>query len=493
MSSQRPKLEARKHSSQHESISSSRLNYIPPPPRLRSYTDPTLQSLYNDDTGSTRLIHTAPESTNENDDQISFIEDSEDEMAVLLSSASTSLPKLSSMMFNNNFETSMDTSEMNLNLYHCNESSQLNNDNFNEQDFAMPADLVDIHDFYHSQNMIAEDTDVILVTSQKEAVKERGEIAQDQEPLVLKVSVEQEDYDDEFESNISVDNEKSESMDKSNMLLTVGNIFRLDQVMGTPKEEEILECSTQCDEDEFKEVKQLKKDATVETESVLTLSKTDSSERKIESFPGEVQIIKVPSPEVKDVDDVAEVNIVEEKLVELADEKLIEKLEENDDSPVTCTENPDTQESKANPKLQHKEATQPELENDEKVVLKELKYFNAAEEEKPTLTTKDVLPTTKSPKKSKSIASPLMGPSSSSIELKNSRVIARPESKVVNDNKENHHATISATKSTKLIRKRIGSKPLSEICNQQPRSRVGLSKRVRINSLHNNMKKRKTT
>ena len=113
-------------------------------------------------------------------------------------------------------------------------------------------------------------------------------------------------------------------------------------------------------------MKQLKKDATVETESVLTLSKTDSSERKIESFPGEVQIIKVPSPEVKDVDDVAEVNIVEEKLVELADEKLIEKLEENDDSPVTCTENPDTQESKANPKLQHKEATQPELENDER-------------------------------------------------------------------------------------------------------------------------------
>ena len=493
MSSQRPKLEGRKHSSQHESISSSRLNYIPPPPRLRSYTDPTLQSLYNDDTGSTRVIHTAPESTNDNDDQMSFIEDSEDEMAVLLSSASTSLPKLSSMMFNNNFETSMDTSEMNLNLYHCNTSSQLNNDNFNEQDFAMPADLADIHDFYHSQNMMVDDTDVILVTSQKEPINEMGDITQDQEPLVVKVSTEQEDYDDEFESNITVDNEKSESMDKSNMLLTVGNIFRLDQVMGTPKEEEIIECSTECDEDEFKEVEQLKKDSTAETESVLTLSKTDSSERKIESFPGEVQIVNVPSPEVKEVNDVVKENRGEEKLVELTDEKLIKKPEENNDNPAACTRNPDTQESTANSKLQHKDATQSETENDEKIVLKELKYFNAVKEEKPVLATKDVSLITKSPKKSKSIASPLMGPPSSSIELKNSRVIARPESKVVNSNKENHHATISSTKSTKLIRKRIGSKPLSEICNQQPRSRVGLSKRVRIDSLHNNMKKRKTT
>ncbi|CAK9437221.1 uncharacterized protein LODBEIA_P15990 [Lodderomyces beijingensis] len=56
-------------------------------------------------------------------------------------------------------------------------------------------------------------------------------------------------------------------------------------------------------------------------------------------------------------------------------------------------------------------------------------------------------------------------------------------------NKEND----PASPARKMHRKRIASKPLSAICNQGLRSRVGLSKRTRIDSLHENIKRKSGT
>lgn len=500
MSTERLKLEGRTRNSQHESLEGSRLNYVPPPPRLRSYTDPTLQSLYYDDTGSTRIIQTAPYNADGDDDQASFIEDSEEEIPIILSSVSTILPKLSSMLFNNNFETSMDTSLMNLNLYHCNESSQLNNDNFNEQDFAMPTELEDIHDYYNSQNIgMDDDTDIILVTSQKQERKQVNEIDEhhhqpQEEPQTREVSPEGEDNDSEFEyeGNITIDddNDKSESIDKFNVLLTVENLFQLDQVMGSPKEEEILECSTQCDDDEFNDVNKpekvtMEKSMTDIEPELPSLTKIDNKEKKIESFPGEVKVISQ--------EEVQQSSLVG-KESEQEPKEDVDVITENDgyDDKEEQIEKPSQPQSKKTKSKKKKE------QKEEKVVLKELKYFNTTKE--------DIKPKVDTPiaKKQNKITTPVstsdgvanqfnsqMAPPSSPIMIKkqtSSIVTKKSESKDINTNKENNQAII-----TKRIKKRIGSKPLSEICNQQPRSRVGLSKRVRIESLHNNMKKRKTT
>ncbi|RCK62552.1 hypothetical protein Cantr_09277 [Candida viswanathii] len=516
MPSQRPKLQARKEANQLESGSQSRLTYVPPPPRLRSYTDPTLQSLYHDDTGSTRLIQSAP---NDNDDQMSYIEDSEEDMAVLVSSASTSLPKLSSMMFNNNFETSMDTSQMNLNLYHCHESSQLNNDNFNVQDFAMPADLDDMHDYYLSQNVAVavDDSDIILVASQKDAVKQEEVVSPSklEEGVTTKeMSPEREDYDDRFESNVVMeegerddchddetaviipeerddghDNE-STPVDTADILRGVVKIYRWDLVPD-PKEDEILECSTQCDAEEFADVK-LKELTENEPDKKQVLPSPTRVEKKVESLPGEVEVVVCPGAEEemkpKEEEKHAE---AKECLTEtgLIDTGAVDEPRKPDDLAVkseeAVTEEPEV-DVQPEPKKVEPKAKKGKPKN-EKMVLNELKYFNALKEEKvPLVAANDKSTLAKNDNKSPLNAAP------PPVTKKLSPVPKPSASPASNTNKENQHTSVPA-KTIKTIRKRVGSKPLSEICNQQPRSRVGLSKRVRIDSLHNNMKKRKTS
>ncbi|RCK59135.1 hypothetical protein Cantr_07635 [Candida viswanathii] len=516
MPSQRPKLQARKEANQQESGSQSRLNYVPPPPRLRSYTDPTLQSLYHDDTDSTRLIQSAP---NDNDDQMSYIEDSEEDMAVLVSSASTSLPKLSSMMFNNNFETSMDTSQMNLNLYHCHESSQLNNDNFNVQDFAMPAELDDMHDYYLSQNVAVavDDSDIILVASQKDDVKKEQVVSPSKlegGATTKEMSPEREDYDDRFENNVVIeegerddchqdetaviihedhdddhDNEGT-PVDTADILRGVGKVYRWDLV-SDPKEDEILECSTQCDEEEFADEK-LEGLMEKAPEEKPVLPSPTRVEKKVESFPGDIEVVVCSDAEeemkLKEEEKHAETG---ERLTEtgLIDTGAVDELHEQEKlaikSEEVVTKEPEVDVRPEPKKAQPK--TKKEKSKKQKIALNELKYFNALKEEKAlSVVANDKSTLAKNDNKSPQSTAP------PTVTKKPSPVPKPSPTTDSNTNKENQYAAAPA-KSIKTIRKRVGSKPLSEICNQQPRSRVGLSKRVRIDSLHNNMKKRKTS
>lgn len=488
--------------------------------RARSFTEPTPHCTPDN---TERLVQSAQE--------ISFIEDSEDEIPVILSSISTSLPRFSSIY--NSFHSSLETSLLLMN-HRCNEESQYSNENFNQQDFAVMSQSSYYHECHISEpaTVSNDDSDVILINLT---------IHQDK--------YEHEEYDYDNERNISIDSNVTEEFDKRNILLGLESAKILAPKVEVdfsqePNDNEILECSTQCGEEDnvievetdnmnvtsevvgqqFENLVEEKR-AKVEPKNMEnsrqnTLSSNCIHENKnkeilIETFPGEIKILK-RSPKKED-------------------EKANLKTEMNDDNRVN---KPQRKELKPGDSYENNS----DLKNEKEVgigndVQGQTNKCHASNEENGSKNhdSKRILENSE-----RENYTPLVS-NNSSVSLQNLKnstakiTIANAEQKIQGkstkeNNKEllkcdNEHVTkdipklsnnskskttkTSTTKpatinqslantasnkenidrgNRKIVRKRIASKPLSEICNLHPRSRVGLSKRVKIDSLHHKLK-----
>ncbi|EMG48535.1 hypothetical protein G210_0879 [Candida maltosa Xu316] len=516
MTNQRPKLsdyrmQNKPHDPRHSQTSSARLSqqqqHQQSQQRIRSFTEPSLFPR-QEEPNYYRPTQSAQELT--------YVEDSEDEIPVLLSSRSTSLPRFSSMF--NEFDSSFETSQV-LTNYHCHESSQLNNENFNAQDFAMPEEMNDDVDFYNSQaiaiadNENENDPDVVLLYSQKVGTESNSNAGGME--TTKKVD---EGYDDAFETNIQ-DDESTEEVVTTDVLSKLDNIPSVDEVDGVPNEDEIMECSTQCDEEDLHRERQLENEAVavvnppppmIMAVDYISLSQ-DSYELKEAAKPKMTEALNTTDGGCNDDPDVAmmidndekneEVTTndvladvepmvaekpIEEEIIECStkpEEELVEEIAvvnevEEQVLPVPVAKKTDKKKKKPTKKESIPSVAKKSIKDDTSKTENKSKYFAKNE-------------STKKAVQSDNTTQPVVAKESKVMSPPTTKEIAKINSPVVNDTNQNKENQVINTKTTKVIRKRVGSKPLSEICNQHPRARVGLSKRVRIDSLHNNLKKKK--
>lgn len=488
--------------------------------RVRSFTEPTPHCTAD---STDRLVQTAQEP--------SFIEDSEDEIPVILSSISTSMPRFSSIY--NSFHSSLETSHLLVNQ-HCDEEFQMHNENFNPQDFAVMSQLSYRHECNMSQPIMIsnDDSDVILINLT---------IDQDEH--------EHEEYDYEGERNISIESDSTEEFDKGNILLGLESAKILAPKVEVdfsqePNDDEILECSTQYgEEDDAIVVESDNMNVTLEVEGQQSeklaegerakveptiiedseqskissnyIHETENEEILVESFPGEIKIVK-RSPKKEDEKESLRAGMTEDNRVnksqrkelrsqldesyqnnsELKNEKEIEIPNDQilTSSCLDSNEEPN-HDSKKTLKNSISENYTPPATNNSSVSLQNLHNSTpktiavnvkqntngkrAKENVKKSVkcdnehVSKDI---TKLSNHSKSVPTKSSATETATSNLSHSKTAS---------NKEN----IDAVRvNRKIVRKRIASKPLSEICNQHPRSRVGLSKRVKIDPLHQKLK-----